>query len=107
TEMLRETLTANGYEVDVANDGETALSRLRQTSYDLALCDWKMPGLNGQQVYERVRATNPALSERMIFITGDVINERIQAFLKETKRLCLAKPFSILEFSTAVRQALA
>src|SRR5439155_12870610 len=50
--MVREALTVHGYEVDVAQDGETALRLLSQRSYDLALCDWKMPGLNGQQVYE-------------------------------------------------------
>src|SRR6185369_17283630 len=75
-QMVRETLAEQGYEVDVARDGESALSRLGEISYDLALCDWKMPGLNGQQIYERVRASNPALSERMIFFTGDVINDK-------------------------------
>jgi len=63
--MVREALAEHGYEVDLAQDGETALQRLNQVSYDLTLCDWKMPGLNGQQVYERLRASNPALSERL------------------------------------------
>jgi signal transduction histidine kinase len=106
-QMVRETLSVHGYEVDVARDGESALNRLRQTPYDLTLCDWKMPGLNGEQVYERVRASNPALAERMIFFTGDVINEKTQAFLQERKKVCLTKPFSLSEFRTAVGQALA
>jgi two-component system NtrC family sensor kinase len=106
-QMVRETLTVHGYEVDVARDGEAALNRLRQTPYDLTLCDWKMPGLNGQQVYERVRASNPVLAERMIFFTGDVINEKAQTFLCERKKVCLTKPFSLAEFRTAVGQALA
>ena len=59
----------------VMSDGETALRRMRQRSYDLALCDWKMPGLNGEQIYERLRAINPSMSERMIFIIGDVVND--------------------------------
>ncbi len=106
-QMVRETLCENGYEVDVARDGEAALSRLGQTTYDLALCDWKMPGLNGQQIYERVRASNPALSERMIFITGDVINDKTEKFLRESRRVCLSKPFSLVEFRAAVSKALA
>src|SRR5207247_4643199 len=105
--MVRETLSQHGYQVDVARNGEAALRRMQQTPYDLALCDWKMPGLNGQQVYERVRASNPVLAERMIFFTGDVINEKAQAFLRERKKVCLAKPFSLVEFRTAVGQALA
>jgi len=105
--MVREALSAYGYEVDIARDGESALRSLTERPYDLALCDWKMPGLNGEQVYERIRAFNPILSERMIFITGDVINDRTQKFLQERKKVCLAKPFSLAEFRTAIGQALA
>jgi signal transduction histidine kinase/CheY-like chemotaxis protein len=105
-EMVRAALSRQGYQVDVARDGESALRRLNQTPYDLALCDWKMPGLNGQQVYERLSVSNPVLSERMIFITGDVINEKAQEFLNARKKVCLAKPFSLAEFRAAVAQAL-
>lgn len=105
-EMVRDTLSESGYEVDVARDGETGLNRLQKTPYDLTLCDWKMPGLSGQQVYERLHATNPALSERMIFITGDVINDKTEKFLAERKKLCLSKPFSIPEFRAAIGKAL-
>lgn len=106
-QMVREALGQSGYDVDVASDGESALRHLQKGSYDLALCDLKMPGLNGQQVYERVRATNPKLSERMIFITGDVVNERTRAFLRERNKVCLTKPFSLAEFRNAITKALA
>jgi signal transduction histidine kinase len=106
-EMVRETLSASGYEVDVVRDGESGLNRLQKTPYDLTLCDWKMPGLNGQQVYERLHASNPVLSDRMIFMTGDVINDKTQKFLEEQKKLCLPKPFSLIEFRAAVGKALA
>jgi two-component system NtrC family sensor kinase len=105
-QMVSEVLSRSGYQVDVASDGETALKRLNHRCYDLAICDWKMPGLNGRQVYERIRTTDSALSDRLIFMTGDVINDRIQEFLKQEKKLCLAKPFSIAEFEEAVEQAL-
>jgi two-component system NtrC family sensor kinase len=106
-QMVREALSAHGYEVDIARDGESALRTLNQQPYDLALCDWKMPGLNGQQVYERIRALNPRLSDRMIFITGDVINEKTQQFLQDRKKVCLSKPFSLSEFRAAIGAALA
>jgi len=106
-QMVSEVLGDCGYEVDVASDGETALQRASQRTYDLALCDWKMPGMSGKQVYERLRVSNRALSERMIFFTGDVINDRAQHFLHERRKLCLTKPFSLAEFRSAVKQALA
>lgn len=105
-QMVSDVLSGQGFKVDVARDGESALNRIARTNYDLALCDWKMPGLNGQQVYERIRASNPELSDRMIFITGDVINERAQKFLRERKKACLSKPFSLTDFRAAIHEVL-
>ena len=106
-QMVSETLSEQGYLVDVASDGEAALRQLDRVPYDLTLCDWKMPGLNGEQIYERIRALHPKLSERMIFFTGDIINEKTQKFLRERKKVCLSKPFSLDEFHHAVDKALA
>jgi two-component system, NtrC family, sensor kinase len=105
--MVREALEPDGYEVDLACDGATALQQLKQKRYDLALCDWKMPGLNGREVFERIRVSNPAMSDRMIFITGDVINEKTRRFLDEHKKTCLSKPFSLADFRAAIDDALA
>lgn len=105
-QMISEILSCSGYDVDVASDGESALTRLRNNRYDLAICDWKMPGLSGQQVYERIRTSDAAMCERMIFMTGDVINDRVQSFLKEQKRHCLTKPFSVAELEQAIQLAL-
>ena len=38
----------------------------------------------------------------MIFITGDMINERARKFLEEQNRICLAKPFTFDEFRSAI-----
>ena len=100
--MIKQALSAQGYDVQVSNNGERALSDLKANHFDLAICDWKMPGLDGKQVYERARAINPKICERMIFITGDVINSEMQQFLQSEKRPCLAKPFTLSEFHSAV-----
>jgi two-component system, NtrC family, sensor kinase len=105
-QMINAALTLNGYKVDVARDGESALRRLGQYHYDLALCDWKMPGLNGQQVYERLHATDPEMSRRIIFITGDVVNEKTQEFLSTEHKVCLSKPFTLGEFRTAINRVM-
>ena len=105
--MVRDVLTCRGYQVDLAADGATGLRRLSQERYDVTLCDWKMPGLSGQDVFERVRLKDRAQSERIIFITGDVMNEKTRCFLDEQKRVCLPKPFSLAEFREAIRKVLA
>ncbi|TAL04890.1 MAG: hybrid sensor histidine kinase/response regulator [Verrucomicrobia bacterium] len=106
-QMVSDVLGGCGYDVETFSDGETALRQVNSRHYDLTLCDWKMPGLNGQQIYERLRATNPALANRMIFITGDVVSDRTQRFFNERNKVCLTKPFSLGEFRAAVSKALA
>jgi signal transduction histidine kinase len=106
-QMIHDGLSRSGYRVDTVADGETALQRLKENHYDAVFCDWKMPGLNGRQVYERLRATNPGLCRRVIFITGDVINEQMQKFLEVEKRPCLAKPFKLAELRNVIKAVLA
>ena len=105
-QMVREILTRHGYQVDAVNDGEAGLNRLRQTNYDVTLCDWKMPGLNGQQVYERLRAMNPALAQRLIFLTGDLVSDKTLKFFEAENKVCLAKPFTLSEFRGAISKVL-
>lgn len=105
-EMVRSELTQRGYQVDTVQDGAAALRCLNETRYDLALCDWKMPGLSGRDVYQRLMASKPMLCQRFIFITGDLVSDKVQEFLKDSKTPCLSKPFSLAEFRVAIEQAL-
>lgn len=105
-QMVGESLRRGSFQVDLASDGETALQLATKNHYDVTLCDWKMPGLNGQQVYERLSSINPGLTKRVIFVTGDVINERMRRFLETEQRPCLSKPFVIGELRAAIRNVL-
>ena len=101
-QMIQQVLGSSGYQVDVASNGTIGLERIRQFAYDLILCDLKMPGIGGQQVYESLYGFNPELARKLVFITGDLINESTQAYLSARNKSCLAKPFTIGEFRTAV-----
>ena len=105
--LISETLSRCGYDVTVAADGETALHHFRQNHFDVAFCDWKMPGLNGRQVYEQLQTTNPRLCQRVVFITGDVVNEQMREFLESEKRPCLTKPFTMTQFHDAIKAVMA
>jgi CheY-like chemotaxis protein len=61
-------LSSKGYAVITAKDGEEALRKLGSESYDLVFTDIKMPGMNGLEVAERVKASRPWLP--VVIITG-------------------------------------
>jgi two-component system, NtrC family, sensor kinase len=103
-ELTEEVLRSSGYQVDTVSNGENALQHLRQKRYDVLLCDWKMPGLTGQQIFEQLLVTDRNVANRMIFMTGDLMNEKMQMFLKEHDRICLAKPFSLQEFRSVMEE---
>lgn len=61
-------LSGKGYAVITARNGEEALNKLRTENYDVVFTDIKMPGMNGLEVAERVKASQPWLP--VVIITG-------------------------------------
>lgn len=104
--MIREELTTHKYQVVTVSNGESALNEVRRQKFDAIVCDLKMPGLNGRQVYERLREENPEASQRMLFVTGDIIGDPLRNFLEAEKRPCLSKPFSLSDLRQAVKETL-
>ncbi len=95
---------ASGLDVDVATaeSPEEGLLFVDKGNLDGVVCDWKMPGLSGRQLYECLLETHPDAAERMIFMTGDMLNETTERFLRDHDKTCLAKPFSLGEFQATV-----
>lgn len=52
---VSETLKRRGYEVEESGDGASALEMLAKDSFDLVISDFKMPGMNGIELLERIR----------------------------------------------------
>ena len=96
-EVLADMLSADGHEVETASNGTLALDKLRQRTYDLILCDIKMPGLDGPGLYREVERRYPGLHQRFIFLTGDTLSPDTREFLGRTEASCLSKPFAPAE----------
>ena len=101
-EMQGEVLKELGFDVDTANNGESGLEHFTRRRYDAIFCDWKMPGISGQQVYERMKRAQPAAASRLIFVTGDVANENTRKYLEAERRPFVAKPFTLRELREAL-----
>ena len=86
-----------------AADGEAGLKLLAEQPPDLLMVDFIMPGLNGAEVIERVRAVLPDLP--IILATG-YVDAHVSAELLQ-RELILQKPFDIDDLASMVRQALA
>lgn len=105
-ELARAVLQNDGYRVVTASGGEKAVEALSRLNFDIIVTDWKMPGMNGMQFYEHLLAAKHPLTRRVLFMSGDVINDAFNDFLQRHQRTCLTKPFGIGEFRAAVARVL-
>jgi len=101
--LIADVLRDEGLQVDVLLDGREALSRLTHQNYALAICDMKMPGMDGQHFYKTlVRNGNP-LRDKFLFVTGDTLAQQTHQFLEKNHVPHLAKPFRVEELTESVR----
>lgn len=103
--MCLRALGAEGFEVDIAIDGKAAQARLSGNgeNYDLCLIDIRTPGMNGIELYQYLEETGSRMINRVIFTTGDIINEEIKTFLNKTGRPFLPKPFTLDELRSVIK----
>lgn len=93
-------LSSEGHSVVAVGSGSEAIWRAEgDEEFDVLLIDLRMPDVSGQQVFERWRRERPELSDRVVFITGDIVSADLQSFLQGAGRPYIAKPF---EFSAIV-----
>jgi DNA-binding response OmpR family regulator len=69
-ESLRFLLRREGYEVDEAVDGESAVARLAEARADLMILDVMLPRLNGFEVLRRLRADPTLSSTPVVMLTA-------------------------------------
>ena len=69
---LKEILGDEGYDVDVAEDGPTALAKVDKEKFDVIFCDIKMPGMDGTEVLEKIVADGVDSAVVMISGHGDI-----------------------------------
>ena len=103
---VSEALGDAGFHVDHAGDGQDALERIRETVYDLIVCDLKMPRMDGQAFYRALADTEPDLAQRVVFVTGDVAGTDAERFLEHSGCRWLAKPFRLRELLRVAREVL-
>jgi two-component system, OmpR family, response regulator MprA len=101
---LRRVLVSHGFEVEVARGGAEALSRLRARAFDLLVLDVMMPGRDGIEVCEQLRAEGDHLPVLML-TARDAVRDRV-AGLEAGADDYLVKPFANAELVARVRALL-
>jgi len=94
-EIVGEILTAEGHQVKSAGTGREAIASLEQETFDIVMLDLRMPEIDGKEVWRWILSRDPALTSRVVFMTGDLMSAESDRFLLETGRPVLSKPLNM------------
>ena len=101
--VFSSVLRNEGYRVTAVKDGYEAIKAVDEESFDLALVDLRMPGLDGIEVLEKIKSRRP--QTRVIIYTGyGSITAAVEAMRKGAADY-LNKPFSPEELKAGVKKA--
>ena len=106
SQVCLRVLTSEGFEVDIAVNGDVAQEMLGGKAYDLCLIDLRTPIMNGKQLYQCIQEKHPELIDGVVFTTGDVMGGDTQSFLQQSGRPFLPKPFTPDQLKIIVRETL-
>jgi DNA-binding response OmpR family regulator/tetratricopeptide (TPR) repeat protein len=93
--IIQHHLASKGLDADIASDGSAAIDAFFRTAYDLLLVDIRLPGMNGDEVCRRVRASEAGRDIPIIMMSGVIQDpDEIEKLKRELQvRTFLAKPF--------------
>lgn len=103
TEFVSYAMTKEGYETDVASDGETALAMIEEKHYDLFVLDIMLPGIDGYDLCRRIRAK---MDTPILFLSARDSELNKVVGLELGADDYLAKPFGVRELMARTRALL-
>ncbi len=101
---LMEILSFEGYKIDEASDGEEGLKKFKEKTYDLVLCDIKMPKLDGIEFLQKAGESNPDIP--IIMISGHGNIETAVEAVKKGAYDYISKPPDLNRLLITIRNAM-
>ena len=69
-DVYQEVLSAEGFSITVAADGNTALEKVKQGNWDLILMDFYIPQLSGIDIVNQIQHLSPSPAKKIVFLTN-------------------------------------
>ena len=104
-DFIRIALERHGYACTTANSAAEGIRLLENSGFAGIISDMRTPGgASGADVHEWILAHRPQLRDRMLFITGDTVNEDTMNALLRTGVPYIEKPFRVTELMVTVEK---
>ncbi|WP_037498214.1 response regulator [Solirubrobacter soli] len=103
--LMRLTVDVGEFDIEEAEDGNSALEAARATPPDVVLLDWMMPGLSGLDLCRALRADPVTAGATIVMVTARVMPEDRDAAMAAGADHFVGKPFSPVALLDTVRHA--
>ncbi|MBU0568391.1 response regulator [bacterium] len=103
-QVISDVLKSEGYKVNIAHNGKSALARVKKERFEVMILDYKLSGMSGLTVLEKARQIRPLMQTIMISAYGKPSTKHRAKELGAYD--FLDKPFNIRKLAQIVKNAL-
>ncbi len=102
-DALQMALKFHGFTVETVKSGEEAVEAVRKGVFDLVVCDYRMPGMNGIETLSAIKSVSPNL--KIVMTSGFLSNRNRQTCLNSGAFELINKPFTLDELYDVIGRA--
>jgi DNA-binding NtrC family response regulator len=97
-------LLGRDHDVVVVQSAKDAVARIAAgEDYDVILCDLLMPEMTGMDLHAAFEERDPALAQRMVFLSGGAVTQKARDFYEQVPNTKIEKPFDAIRLREVVQ----
>jgi PAS domain S-box-containing protein len=105
-EIVREGLAGRAMKVHSVGSSEEAMAWLAQNSAEVVVCDFNLPGMNGEKLFDELRRRMGAAVPQFVFMTGELVSSSVVERYQEMGARILEKPFQLSALAALITELL-
>jgi DNA-binding NtrC family response regulator len=105
-EIVREGLVGRGMKVHCLGSAEEALAWLAREAAEIVVCDFNLPGMNGEKLFEELRHRLGATLPQFVFMTGELVSSSVTERFQKIGARVVQKPFQLSALAVLLTELL-
>ena len=103
-EIVQEGLAGQGMSVHTVDSSEAALAWLEQNKPEIIVCDFNLPKMNGEALFEELRLRMGGAAPPFVFMTGELVSSSLAEHYQAMSARVLQKPFTLSSLASVVAE---
>ena len=105
-EIVQEGLVGRGMKVHCLGSAEEALAWLAENGSEIVVCDFNLPGMNGEKLFEELRHRLGARVPQFVFMTGELVSSSVTERFQQMGARVVQKPFQLSALAVLLTELL-